>query len=629
MRRRLIGVIGHVDHGKTALVRALTSMDTDRLPEEKRRGISIALGFAHLGAGDAELDLIDMPGHERFVRTMIAGATGIESVLLVVAANEGIKPQTREHLDITALLGITRAIVAISKSDLVGPDEARRVAHETAALLATLGIAAPPPFACSTATGANIDTLREALLTELATERRIEDRGFPYLPIDRAFSLAGHGTIVTGTLRHGAIAVGDTLALVPGDTRLRVRGLQVHRTQVSRAEPGQRVAVNLRDIAASALGTGFALAAPGILRASRWISTTLRLAHDAPRALQNGDRLRLLFGTTETEARLRLLERDTLEAGDTGFAQLHCDTEVAIPARDPFILRTISPAATIAGGRVLDPAATRLRRHGEAVRDRLAALATGTPAAIFARELDTAEAGLPLDALAGLAGLAPARAAAILHGMNVVILRDRTVLHHARLDALAAQIEHAIAAAPAGITRDAMHFPEAIVDETIARLAARKAIRQEHGRIVAVRADQERRRAAREADHAATLATALRRAGLTPPDARQIFAQPGLRMAAEHLIREGVLVRAIDRVQKREVLFHRDAIAQAQQALAPRLAEPPGLLVSEAGTLLGISRKYSVPLLEYLDAIQYTRRQADRRILFKGNSGAQSAFKTR
>ena len=631
MKRRLIGVIGHVDHGKTALVRALTGMETDRLPEEKRRGISIALGFAHLRAGDAELDLIDMPGHERFVRTMVAGATGIDSVLLVVSANEGIKPQTIEHLDIARLLGITRAIVAISKADLATQARMAEITREVSRLLGALGIDAPPPIACSATTGEGIDAIRDALLGELAQDRPGEDRGFAYLPIDRAFSLPGHGTIATGTLRHGAIAVGDQLALVPGDATLRVRGLQVHRAQVVRAEPGQRVAVNLRDIAAGALGTGFALATPGALHRTHWLSVSLALAHGAARALRTGDRLRLLFGTSDVEARIRLLDREKLEAGESAVAQLHCATGIAIPARDPFILRTHSPAGTIAGGRVLDPAAFRLRRHHRPALDRLATLAEARPEATLARELAGTPEGLPLDRLALLAGLAPAKAAALLQAQPVLILRDRRVLTRAAFAQFAARIEQAIEAAQDSVTRAALQSatraPAAVLDEVLARLAARKAIAQEQGRIRLVRAEREQARALRDTDKAAALAAVLRRAALTPPDAKQILADPALRRAAERLLHEGVLVRAIDRVQKREILFHRDAIAEAQHALAPHLAEPPGLLVSEAGTLLGISRKFSVPLLEYLDAIQYTKRQADRRILFRGD--APSGFKTR
>ena len=620
MRRRLLGVIGHVDHGKTALVRALTGMETDRLPEEQRRGISIALGFAHFGTGDAEIDLIDMPGHERFVRTMIAGATGIEAVLVVVAANEGIKPQTIEHLDIAALLGITGAVVAISKIDLVAPEIVQRTADETMALLRRLNIAAPAPLPCSALTGDGIHALHDALLAGFAMEHAPEDRGFPYLPIDRAFSLPGHGTIVTGTLRHGAIAVGDELELIPDRTRLRVRGLQVHRTQATRVAPGERVAVNLRGVSAATLGTGQALTAPNLLHPARWLSVELRMANGTPRALRSGEKLRLLFGTNELDARLRLLDGDTLATGST-VAQLHCATPVTLPGRDGFILRTLSPPMTLAGGRVLDPAATRLRRHHAPALARLRALAGETPAETLARELAAAgETGRPLEALASLAGLAPAKAAATLQQLPALILRNRIVIRRQSFLELCERMRGIIAAFPDGTTRDVLDaelraVSAGVLDEALARLISGQIVRQESGRLHLIRAEQEDSRNRRDAEAVAELATTLRRAGLTPPDARAVFADPAQRRAAENLLRDGTIVRAIDRVQKRELLFHRDAINAAQRLLAPKLAAPPGLLVSEAGALLGISRKYSVPLLEYLDAVQYTKRVADRRRL--------------
>jgi selenocysteine-specific elongation factor len=242
------GVIGHVDHGKTALVRALTGMETDRLVEERRRGISIALGFAHFTSDDGVIDLIDMPGHERFVRTMIAGATGVDAVLLIVAANEGIKPQTVEHVDIAVLLGVRRAVIAVSKADLVSEQEAAAVARQTAAFAARVGLVATAPILTSATAGRGVGALKHALASAVREGAAPEDDGFPYLPVDRAFSLAGYGTVVTGTLRRGTLAVGDEVAAMPSALRVRVRALQVHGAAVRMASPGQRVAVNLRGV---------------------------------------------------------------------------------------------------------------------------------------------------------------------------------------------------------------------------------------------------------------------------------------------------------------------------------------------------------------------------------------------
>jgi selenocysteine-specific elongation factor len=318
--RLVVGVIGHVDHGKTALVRALTGEDTDRLPEEKQRGISIALGFAHLKVGsDTGIDLIDMPGHERFVRTMISGATGIDAVLLVVAANEGRKPQTVEHVDIAGLLGLRRAVVAISKTDLVSPEEAMRVADDAVRLLTRSGLDPLPPVMTSALQENGIEDLRGALKALAAKQGPRAADGVAFLPIDRAFSITGHGPVVTGTLRGAAITAGEALELLPLRRMVRVQAVQVHGARVTTAAPGERVAINLRDIEIGELQRGMALTAPDTLALSDWLTISIRAVDGAP-PLKNGMRVRALFGTDESDARLRLLDRDVLEAGQSGFA---------------------------------------------------------------------------------------------------------------------------------------------------------------------------------------------------------------------------------------------------------------------------------------------------------------------
>ena len=621
MKRLVLGVIGHVDHGKTALVRALTGIDTDRLPEEKRRGISIALGFAHCALGpDRAVDLIDMPGHERFVRTMVAGATGIDAVLLVIAANEGVKPQTVEHVEIAGLLGLKRAVIAVTKADLVTAAAAAAVGRQAAALLGRMGLTAPAAVLTAATTGVGLEALRQAMAAALQATPPAEDRGFPWLPIDRAFSLAGHGTIVTGTLRHGPLAVGDEIELVPGGLPLRVRGLQVHGTRCVSAGPGQRVAVNLRGVEPGQVPRGTALAARGLLPAATWLSLTVQAVAGAP-PLRNAARLRLLLGTTEVEARLRLLDRDELAPGESGLAQLHCAAPVSVPARERCILRLASPPATVAGGRILEPDTTRLHRHDAAVLARLSALAGAAPQAILAGEVERAgPAGITLDRLARLAGLAPARAAAMLQGLPVVMGRSRTVIARASFDAVLERLPRLLAAQPAGLSRERLQArcPEAspaVLEEAVLRLVAAGTLRQAGGSVHLHRPAEAQARAQQETAMAARLAEMVRQAGLSGPDAAAVAPDPPRRRLVDRLVRDGTIVRAVDRVQKRELLFHRDAIAAARQHLAPLLAQPPGLLVAEAGAALGISRKYSVPLLEYLDAIQFTRRIQDRRVL--------------
>ena len=625
MRRTLFGVIGHVDHGKSALVRALTGMDTDRLPEERRRGISIALGFAHFHADGAEIDLIDMPGHERFVRTMIAGATGLDGVLLVVAANEGVKPQTVEHVEIATLLGLRRAVVAVTKADLVDPDTLAAVQRQVIALVARAGLEAGPPVVTSTVAGTGIEALRAALV-RCADDVERRDDGFCWLPIDRAFSVAGFGTVVTGTLRRGGIAVGDEVALLPDESLLRVRGLQVHGTAVASAAPGSRVAVNLRSIEASALGRGRALATPDCLAAAPWLTLMLRCVDSAAAPLRNGMRLQLLFGTAELEARLRLLDREELAPGDSAPAQLHCATPVFLPAGEHCVLRAVSPPRAVAGGRVLEAAARRLRRHDPTVLARLAQLMDAPQDVVLMAELQQAgTAGVSLAALARLVGLAPTRTVERLPLVGAALTRGRVAVLDSALatvtDAVPGVLERARAATLSinGLRIALAGVPSvAVLEEALHRLAVRERVRQATGGWQLVRPDEDRQQKQRQGDLAQRLAESLRRAGLSPPGPEEILAaHPEARRVLDGLRQSGVLVLTLDRVQKRQILFHRDAVAEARRKLAPLLAQPPGLLVKEAGAALGISRKYSVPLLEYFDAVQYTRRQGDRRMLLR------------
>ena len=628
----MLGVIGHVDHGKTALVRALTGQDTDRLPEEKRRGISIALGFASLRVGsDTDIDLIDMPGHERFVRTMVSGATGMDAVLLVVAANEGLEPQTLEHVHIAGLLGVRRAVVAISKTDLTCGEDSARVAQEAVRLLARCGVRAVGIALTSAREGKGIDVLRETLGSLVQGQRIAE--GTVFLPIDRAFNVVGHGPVVTGTLRGAAVSVGDTFELLPLNRKVRVRAVQVHGTSVAVAQPGQRVALNLRDVELAELERGMVLAAPETLALSDRLTLAIRAVKGAP-PLKNGMRLRALLGTCELEVRLRLLSGDALESGQAGFAQLQCEQPVAIPVGEHCVLRLSSPAQTVAGGRILETGGRRLRRSCPQLLRRLEDLRTLPPVALFAAELRRAgQAGTTLRYLAKLVCLAMPVVVDYLHTLSVVITRSGWVVGKVELERLLEQIPVLLASAAHGLARDQLlsalsGTSPAVLDEALARLRLRGMILERSGMLLIPRPDVDRARARSETDRAAEIAESLRRAGLKPPDPGAMITDLHSKRALERLLREGVVVRAVDRAKGREILFHRDAIQTAQRRLAPLLERPPGLLVTEIGVALGISRKYSMPLLDHLDAIRFTCRINDRRVraaaaAVRGGPGAQ------
>ena len=625
LKTLLVGVIGHVDHGKTALVRALTGVETDRLKEERARGVSIVPGFALLASDRGEIDLVDLPGHERFVRAMISGATGMRAVLLAVDAHEGIKPQTVEHLEIARLIGVRRGVLALTKADLATPETVAARAAEIAAAAARAGIAAGPVIATSTVTGAGLPELSAALSGLLDETEPGRDDGFPYLPVDRVFSRPGFGTVVTGTLRRGPLAVGDTVEIAPGGRTAVVRGLQIHGRAVERAEPGRRTAVALRGIDLDEVARGQALSPPGLLAPSAWLDVAITAAAGAD-ALAGGSACRLLFGTTEVEARLRLLDRDALEPGASTQAQLHLGEPVAVPAREPFVLRLDSPSVTVAGGRILDPASRRRRRHDPRVMADLAALAAGHAGeAITVRLGQLGAAGAPLIELARIAGIAPERARQILSEAGARAIGDRYIgaaafaaLRSGTLAALAHHhrdnpMDHGIALER--LAR-ALALPETVTGAVLRDLAAAGAVAQAGALWRRAEFDPARN----ESEAARRLEQVFRRAGLSPPDeAEAIGRDVRRREALTYLVGAGTVIRAVDRVQRRAVLFHREAVATAKTRLVeafPEAGTPEmGFLAREAGATLGISRKFSIPLLEHLDATGFTRRAGDRRVI--------------
>ncbi len=621
----LVGVIGHVDHGKTALVGALTGTDTDRLKEEKARGVSIVPGFALLrpaGPEGGEIDLVDLPGHERFVRAMISGATGMRAVLLAVDAREGIKPQTVEHLEIARLIGVRRGVVALTKCDLVGPDAIAVRKAELRAIAARAGLEAAVVVPTSVLAGTGLPELNAALADLLRTASGPPDDGFPYLPIDRVFARPGFGAVVTGTLRRGRLAVGDRIAIAPDGRLATVRGLQIHGRPVQQAEPGRRTAVALRGVELSELHRGQALGVPDLLAPARWLDVSLAAVPGGD-PVASGTVCRLLYGTGEVTVRLRLLDRDGLEPGESAVAQLRAEADVAVPAREPFILRLDTPSTTIAGGRVLDPLSRRRKRHDPAVLAELSGLAEGSPKEILAGRLArSGGAGARLLDLARLVGIAPERVRRALAELGAREIGERFLggpafasLRDSVLAALARHHrDHPI---ELGVPLDAL-ARAVCQDEAVTVAALRDLIATREAAQAGPlyrRADFDPAR--NETEHVRALETVFRKGGLTPPDEIEAVGRDIRRQQAlKYLLASGALIRAVDRVQKRSILFHREAIDQGRAVLTRTFADvPAGFLAKEAGAALGISRKYSIPLLEHLDAVRFTRRAGDRRTI--------------
>ena len=374
----VIGTAGHVDHGKSALVQALSGIDPDRWLEEKTRGLTIDLGFAwaQLPSG-REVSIVDVPGHERFIKNMLAGVGGINLALLVVAADEGVMPQTREHLDILDLLDVDRGIVALTKTDLVDEEWLELIREEVADLLVGTTLEGARIAPCSAHTGAGMDELRALIDSALDALPPVNDQGRPRMPIDRAFSISGFGTVVTGTLLDGTLQVGDSVVVEPGGWTARVRGLQSHEQSLEEATPGARTAVNLSGVSANELERGMVLSSPGWLTPTRAIDVRLRTVRRAARPLPHNATRTLHIGAAEVQARVRLLEGDELEPGASSWAQLRLEQPLAVARGDHFVLR--SGEATVAGGRVVDTRPRRHHRNDASTLDALRRLLDGSP----------------------------------------------------------------------------------------------------------------------------------------------------------------------------------------------------------------------------------------------------------
>ena len=430
---RVIGTAGHVDHGKSTLIRALTGIDPDRLQEEKERGMTIDLGFAWLRLPNGvEASIIDVPGHERFIHNMLAGVGGIDVALLVVAADEGVMPQTREHVAILDLLGISNGVVALTKRDLVDDEWLDLVQADVEEFLLSTTLKGVPVVPCSATTGAGLDALVEVIQDCLSKERTRRNADRPRLPIDRVFTVAGFGTVVTGTLIDGELRLGQELEVQPGGLRARVRGLQSHRKKLELIPAGTRTAVNLGGLAVEDLRRGQVLAAPGLLKPTRAVDARLRLIREA-RPVRHNAQVTFHTGAAESLGKLSLLDRDELQPGDEAWVQVRLQDEVALARGDLFILRLPSPSMTVGGGSVTEPHARRHRRRQAAILQQLEVLSQGSPEEIVLEHLRAREPA-DVNSVVQRSGLGPAEARAaigrLLETSDVLLLENANGAAH-------------------------------------------------------------------------------------------------------------------------------------------------------------------------------------------------------
>jgi selenocysteine-specific elongation factor len=629
MKSVIVGTAGHIDHGKTALVKALTGIDADRLEEEKRRGITIDLGFAHMelpgpGGEMLRLGFVDVPGHERFVRNMLAGVGGIDVVLLVIAADESIKPQTREHLDILQLLGLQRGITVLTKSDAVDRDTLDVVRLEVEEFLRGTFLGGPSSsiIAVSSLTGEGLEGLKQALIHAVGVASARDAQALARLPIDRVFTMKGFGTVVTGTLVSGTIGKEEELEAFPSGRRVRVRGVQVHGSPADAAVAGERTALNLAGASTEDLSRGMTLASPAAFVSTRRIDVKLRLLPSASRPLKDRARLHFHAHTMETVAQVVLYNATQIAPGDEGFAQLRLPAAALLLPGDRFIMRQFSPVTTIGGGIVLDAAPI----PRAAARDTfLETMAGGDPASILrARIARRQHEGISLSRLTAETGwnrnVIEAKLSPAVRDQQVLRIGDRFAETRAIEDLklhLQRRLEQFHKKNPlvGGIGREELREQLKASAEVFAAVAA-ALVREKKleiagdlvrlaGRGVAMKDE--------EAESKKIIEDAFAAAGLKVPALREVMA--GLKVDKVRaqkivtlLLRDKTLIKISE-----ELVFHRGALEQLRRQMAAYRANSAKIDVAQFKEMTGVSRKYAIPLLEYLDRERVTKRVGDAR----------------
>jgi selenocysteine-specific elongation factor len=631
MKHVIIGTAGHVDHGKTSLILALTGTNTDRLKEEQERGMTIDIGFAALKLPDGTVaSIVDVPGHERFLKNMLAGASGVDVVLLVVAGDESVMPQTVEHLDILRLLDVRNGVVALTKSDLVDKEWADTVEDDIRDHLKDTFLSAAPIVRVSSVTGKGIEALKKALLSAVS-RAEARNTAVPFrLPIDRIFTRPGFGTVVTGTLSSGTIRVGDALEIQPQNLASRVRGLQVHNQKVGEADAGCRVAVNLASIEPDAIERGAVIAAPGSLTATETFDAYVRLLPHAPRPLKDRTRVRIHTGTAEIIGRLRILdERNELVPGERCYVQFRAEQPFACLRGDRFVVRSYSPLQTIGGGVVLDSSPQRHRKADPAMLSALAARERGTPEDLIDTFLQNHPYSIAKKEVLSATGIpsqqaGPAISALTESGKVTALPADRLITS----SALRAVTERAVntltayheryplrpgmpkeefrAALGRNVESRAMGSlcaqwladDRVIVEGAVVRLAQFEVALSERQQALLLRIEEYYQHCGIAMPQLAEVVSAVN----APPDAVSALLRVGVERGRFHRLED-------------DQYYHADTIANFQAMVSAYIEEHGVITVSGFRDLTQSNRKFSMIVLEYFDQIRFTRRQGDDRVL--------------
>jgi selenocysteine-specific elongation factor len=632
-KRVVLGTAGHIDHGKSSLVRALTGTDPDRLKEEKERGITIELGFAHLALPSGiDLSIVDVPGHERFVRTMVAGASGVDLVMLVVAADEGVMPQTREHLDICSLLRVKGGLVALTKADLVDAELLELAREDVSGALAGSFLEGAPVVPVSSVTGQGLDALVAQVDALARTVPQRGAKGLFRLPVDRVFTMRGFGTVVTGTVVSGAVRKDDEIEVLPSGLKGKVRGVQVHGRTVDRAAAGQRTALNVSGLEVSDLNRGDTVVQVGSLETTHMLDVRIEVLPGATRPLSDRDRLRLHTGTQEVPVVVALLDRDELRPGEEGYAQLRSPARMVACPGDRFVLRQFSPAVTLGGGAVLDHRPRRHKGRREEVLEQLARLgeedpgarlevflAARGPAGLGPQEVQAA-LGVPLEEARNLLQAAVRSGAALV--------TDRKTQRHHHRDLVAGLEEKALAVLGRfhqenplrrglGVEELRTKFPRYVGPRLVEFVLHRMA---EAGKVVVEgelvrRSDFALRLSADDEGLRKRIQDLLSGRGYEAPSLEDAAAALGedpkaLRPVFEYLVGQGILHRT-----KEGFYFETRRLEELARRVVALLEEKGEMGVADVKDLTGTTRKYTVPLLEYLDSQKVTVRKGDVRVL--------------
>ena len=629
----VIGTAGHVDHGKSTLVHALTGIDPDRLREEKEREMTIDLGFAWLTLPSGEaVGIVDVPGHRDFIENMLAGVGSIDAALFVVAADEGVMPQTREHLAILDLLEVSTGVVALTKLDLAeSEDWVELVIADVSETLEGTVLKDAPIIPVSARTGEGLPELVAALQDILATVEPRQDQGRARLPVDRVFSISGFGTVVTGTLIDGHIEVGQEVEVLPQGLRARVRGLQTHKQRVNQAAPGSRVAANLSGVGKADLKRGDVVTTSGWLHPTVLVDVQLRYLSDAQRPLRHNTQLKLFTGAAETLARVRLLGQDTLEPGESGWAQLRLRDAVAVTKGDRFIVRIPSPPSTVGGGIVVDSnPGRRYRRFRPEVLERLETLARGTPDEILLQTIERRGPSLIRDVVSasGLAEAAPDALQHVLERKQAVLLGPqsdsyppitsrRLLVSHKWWADIVDQLSSQLAAyhrrfpLRAGMPREALRSGlklEAKVFNGVLARAAGEGLVQEEGAFVWL-SSHTVRLSSKQRDAVDELLTRFRRQPTITPSVKESIAAVG-----EEVL--GLLTSRGDLNQvSGEVVFLPETYREMVTRIRSHIENQGSITLAQTRDLFGTSRKYAQAILEHLDEVGITKREGDARTL--------------